>query len=754
MNQPAPKLNYLNFDLLIERRGEKYRACLLDAPGGAGGEVVFSLPFNDLELENFLLKVGRPRRGLRALDSDEMKLARAWGERLFGALMGEALYGCYCDSLASARGRGLGLRLRLKLNAPELNDLPWEYLCDPGGDFLSLSNKTPIVRFLESSQPLQPPAAALPLVVLVMISSPTDYPSLDVEAEWRRLQTSLRPLIKRGAVALERLDRATLPTLQRRLRGGKVHIFHYIGHGGFDAASQSGLLVFEDENGYARRMNAQVLGTLLHDHESLRLAVLNACEGARTGKADPFTGAAQFLLRRGLPAVIAMQFEITDQAAIIFSHEFYTALADGYPVDAALSEARKAIFAQGNDIEWGTPVLLLRGDGRLFDLSLLPPAAAPARPLVPPLAEAPKPKAPPAGAQDTGPRPAPKASVRREVPPATSKPAAPRRVPAWLWLTGGLLALIVLCGLALLGQSIWGSLFAATPTVEARATDTVAPAPLLPSETFAAPEATPTATPTETPSPTPTHTPMPTISPSATPWPALITDARGVPMALIPAGAFQMGSETGNGDEKPVHTVNLGAFYMDVYEATNARYQECVQAGVCSAPSNSGSYGRASYYGNAQFAEYPVLYVSWNDAKTYCEWRGARLPTEAEWEKAARGGLEGKLYPWGDEIDCAKANYNYSCIGDTSAVGSYAPNGYGLYDMAGNVWEWAADWYAADYYANSPADNPTGPASGEFRALRGGSWYFNGSTVRASNRFWYDPSVRNSSLGFRCAFSP
>ncbi len=261
---------------------------------------------------------------------------------------------------------------------------------------------------------------------------------------------------------------------------------------------------------------------------------------------------------------------------------------------------------------------------------------------------------------------------------------------------------------------------------------------------------------------------------------------QGGAMALIPAGAFQMGGNADAAlqecqqlcptcgcergiftDEEPIHTVTLDAFYMDVYEVTNARYQECVQAGACSAPSESKSYTRDSYYGSSQFADYPVILVSWDDAKTYCEWRGARLPTEAEWEKAARGGVEGKLYPWGDVFDGSRVNFcDKNCsfdwanqdfddgYADTSPVGTYAPNAYGLYDMAGNVYEWVADWYAADYYAGSPADNPKGPASGEYRALRGGSWLNSGNLVRASSRYWYDPANRNDLIGFRCAFSP
>jgi len=204
-----------------------------------------------------------------------------------------------------------------------------------------------------------------------MMSSPGDYPSLDVDREWALLREALGDLEQRGLVRLERLEAATLAALQRRLRNRKIeyHIFHFIGHGGFDEQAQDGVLILEDEVKRGRPVGGQYLGTLLHDERTLRLAVLNACEGARASRSDPFAGAAQSLVQQGSPAVIAMQFEITDAAAITLAHEFYSVLAEGYPVDAALVEARKAIFAKGNDVEWGTPVLHLRSpDGRIFDV--------------------------------------------------------------------------------------------------------------------------------------------------------------------------------------------------------------------------------------------------------------------------------------------------------------------------------------------------------------------------------------------------
>ncbi len=200
-----------------------------------------------------------------------------------------------------------------------------------------------------------------------MISSPTDYPPLDVEREWEKLKDAASDLEAQGLLELERLSSASLAALQRQLRRGEYHIFHFVGHGTFDEQSQDGVLLLESESGRGRSVSGRDLGTILYDHRSLRLALLNACEGARTSRSDPFAGVAHSLVQKRIPAVIAMQFEITDDAAITLAHAFYAALVDGYPVDAALAEARKAIFAQENDVEWGTPVLYLSAiDGRVF----------------------------------------------------------------------------------------------------------------------------------------------------------------------------------------------------------------------------------------------------------------------------------------------------------------------------------------------------------------------------------------------------
>jgi hypothetical protein len=381
-------INYLDFDLLIERAEAGYRARVLRCPAvPTTGE--FTLPFSDLELENFLLRIGRPRRDVRRLESPKMELAKEFGRRLFEATFGDEVRGCLRRSLDEANRQGQGLRVRLHLSGvPQLADLPWEFLYDSSlNRFFVLSAKTPLVRYLDLPEQIQPLVVRPPIKILVMISTPSDFPQLDVDQEWARLGEALTDLQRRNLVAAERLEEATLPCLQRRLRRGEYHIFHFIGHGTFDERAQDGVLLLEEEAGRGRPVSGQDLGTLLHDHWPLRLALLNACEGARTSRSDPFAGAAQSLVQQGLPAVIAMQFEISDQAAITFAHEFYAAVADGYPVDAALAEARKGIFARGGDLEWGTPVLYMRAaDGRIFDVASAAPPAKPAGEIAQPAA--------------------------------------------------------------------------------------------------------------------------------------------------------------------------------------------------------------------------------------------------------------------------------------------------------------------------------------------------------------------------------
>jgi formylglycine-generating enzyme required for sulfatase activity len=237
----------------------------------------------------------------------------------------------------------------------------------------------------------------------------------------------------------------------------------------------------------------------------------------------------------------------------------------------------------------------------------------------------------------------------------------------------------------------------------------------------------------------------------------MVNEKDGSVLVQIPAGTFTMGSEMGFSQERPVHCLSLDSFWISKYLVTNEQYKQFVNDAKHRVPfiddpraaSDNWDVEQRTYPTGR--ARHPVVLVSWHDAQAYCAWAGGRLATEAEWEYAARGGLEGKLYPWGDEIDPSRANYDNR--NGTTAVGSYAPNDYGLYDVAGNVWEWVADWYDPKYYRSSPAANPPGPLQGSTRVLRGGAWLLFPQFCRVAYRFREGPDFRFTLIGFRLARS-
>lgn len=244
-------------------------------------------------------------------------------------------------------------------------------------------------------------------------------------------------------------------------------------------------------------------------------------------------------------------------------------------------------------------------------------------------------------------------------------------------------------------------------------------------------------------------------------------------MVFIPAGEFQMGSSNGSLDEKPIHAVYLDAYYIDRFEVTNGQYKQFIDANPrwrkdqILSEYHDGYY-LADWFGNdfpAGKSEYPVVYVSWYAAMAYAKWTGKRLPTEAEWEKAARGGLVGNKFPWGNTIDPTNANYFDGTDKEITPVGTYPANKYGLYDMVGNVREWCLDMYNENYYVNSPRDNPISSVNSlddvlnnfitlkNNRVLRGGSWLSSAQSSRIAKRNWRKPTDTNPNEGFRCVKS-
>lgn len=365
-------MDYIDFQLKIGPRVAENQYAV-SARSQAIGETsgTFVQPLTDEQLELFVLRVGLARRSVRRIHSPEWRAAQDFGQKLFRSLFTDEIRAAYLASHNDAVRQEKGLRIKLTLDAPELANYPWEFLFDPSsGQFLSLFEDTPIIRYIELPRPISPLRVSPPLRILAVASSPKDYEPLDLARERRNLAQALESLTQTGTIELDWLPTATLDAVREQLLKRTYHIFHFIGHGGFDTNQEDGILIFENAGGFANRVSGERLAVILGNHRTLRVVVLNACEGARTSEQDPFAGAAMTLVRTGnLPAVIAMQFEITDRAAIDFASGFYSALAACRPVDAAMSQGRQAIFAADNDVEWSTPVLYLRAaDGVIFQI--------------------------------------------------------------------------------------------------------------------------------------------------------------------------------------------------------------------------------------------------------------------------------------------------------------------------------------------------------------------------------------------------
>jgi formylglycine-generating enzyme required for sulfatase activity len=322
---------------------------------------------------------------------------------------------------------------------------------------------------------------------------------------------------------------------------------------------------------------------------------------------------------------------------------------------------------------------------------------------------------------------------------STAPPSAlrKRKFPVFLMVIFGVFAILFVCGSCWFINANFG-LFAVTRTPTREVLISFTSTNIPPTEIIRA-----TINPTAT--PVPVETSLPTE----------IEDDKSVPMRLVSAGKFTMGNDNGDTESRPASSIYVETFYIDKYEVTNDMYGICVSDGKCRMPKKPGSATRSSYFNNPNFANYPAIYVDWKMAKTYCEWRGARLPTEAEWEKAARGSDDERAFPWGDNFDCDFANHS-GCVGDTAPVSQYdkGQSPYGVYGMSGNVWEWTSSLFS--FYPYSSTDGRENLDVSGNRVVRGGSWNIFGGTggnIRIDTRFKLDPVYFGPFVGIRCALT-
>jgi len=784
------EMEYLDFDIQVSGITGGIYQISVRSPAGEASER-FVLPYNEWELHDRLKDLELALRSsipTRRVQAPELQSVQEMGRALFDALLPGDARARFEISQRMANEHGKGLRLRLRFQAPELAALPWEYIYNAHeGDYLCLSIYTPIVRYLDLPQAVLPLEVTPPLRVLGMACAPNDpsLAELNLKEEKQRIDTALAALQQQRRVKLHWLPGSTWRDLHQELsraeRAGEGwHIFHLIGHGVYDQRTEEGQVVLVGEDGRADYRPATELARLLDDQHSLRLVVLNTCEGARGSTEDAFSSVAGTLVRRGTAAVVAMQHSISDPAAIELARTFYHNLAEGAPVDLALGEARKAIsLALPRTVEWGTPVLFMRSpDGVLFHMQPeTSPEAGEALPqrgghliagsenitvgdisnaqnVTIQVFESPEPPAPVVTTKE-----ARESGLTASL--AALKKVVLTHKPQMLAAAGAAVLLLLF---------IIGRNFVFPPSVSPTITVTPTVQEVLPSPTTS-PTAAPTASFTPEASTTPTTQITPTSTDQITATSTLpsftISAIDGMEMIYIPAGEFIMGSSKTDDsnaadDELPQHTVYLDAFWIDKTEVTNGQYARCVAAGACQPPQKVSSITHEHYYDHSDFENYPVVSVVWQDAYNYCTWAGRRLPTEAEWEKAARGSEDARIYPWGNQTPtCELANYK-SCTRntapqDTALVDSHSAGAspYGVLNMAGNVWEWVNDWYSATYYlSRSTWSNPSGPPSGEKRSFRGSGWDYDTRFLRVSKRWNFNPRTSTQTLGIRCADTP
>ncbi len=746
-------MDYLDFAIEVHAHQDSQYVVAVRSPVGEARMTV-PFPLTDGERENHLLRLENAilysanRR--RSLLTPEEATVQNFGQALFTFLLRDELLSRFRACQQLAHDKQQGVRIKLTVSPPELAGLPWELLYDTAQrDYLCLDVNTPLVRYPELPLPIQPLPVTSPLRILALCVGDTRLGQLNVAEERARMNRAVAGLQARGLVELVWLDGQRVDDLQRALRHGPWHIFHFIGHGGFDVAHDEGQLWLADDTDQPTPLYATHLARLLaSQRHNLRLVLLNACDGARGGRQDLFSSTAAILVGRGIPAVLAMQYAITDTAAVRFGQTFYEALADSLPVDRAVADARNAMISHNHySLEWAIPVLYLRSpDGRLFNLAASLPSSQPT--IAPPPLIQPDPKSaspvPSIGRAEL-------ARLRQLFADLYPDEESARRVVADAGLDGNRIAF------SSHATNNWHAILSEAEKrdqidalLDAAAKEYGENLPLL--ALVAARKLG--------------REEMYQVSMSAA-RPTMAGQATRGTVQLpidfdwvtIPAGEFTMGSDKtkdkkADDNELPQHRFYLPDYHITRVPVTNAQYKQFVAA---------ESYEPPSHWEKGEIPQgkenHPVVYISWQDAQAFCAWAGVHLPTEAEWEKAARG-TDGRIWPWGNALpDKERCNFNGN-VGDTTVVGNF-PKGsspYDVLDMAGNVWEWTRTLWGQNVgkldfgYPYNANDGREDPADVGRRVVRGGSFVDIGYSVRCACRALDSSDNRYSGIGFRVMF--
>ncbi|HNT53812.1 MAG TPA: SUMF1/EgtB/PvdO family nonheme iron enzyme [Anaerolineaceae bacterium] len=732
--------DFLSFEINIYRgEGGVHPVVIRSPQGEAAGEFKPPIDAQALEEARQILKAALIQSGGKA-DSDQtsaLKKAQAFGRTLFETLFTGQINSLYVSSCHEAEKRHKDLCIQLRLEDPDLVTLPWEFLYNPAErEYLCLRSGFPLVRYIPQPRPLKALQVKPPLRILCMMPSPSDQKILDGTAERSRMNQALEALVAQGLVHVHWLEecQSWRNLLKVVHANGPWHAFHFVGHGGFDEARDEGVLAFEDES--TRKtdpITATDLVRLLDGAKTLRLVLLNACDTAHTGR-ESFSSTAATLAQRGIPAVVAMQYPISDRAAIEFSRSFYDLLTTDGRVDTAVTGARKAVsITMKSSLEWATPILYLHtANTSLFKLRSRPGSSQP-------------PVAPPAGSSghiSTGNI----SGISGGIINLGGGTVIVNSPPPGANLADALNILDQLISAGSLDQAekTLSQLEAKYP----QHPDLISRRAILNQMTAQVPAGN-------------GKLPPPPVG-KMFDGDYIILSLGGLQemkLIHIPAGEFRMGSDIqvdkyAAYDELRQHPVLLPDYWIGWSPVTNAQYAAYIQAAEGRIPSGwlNGRPPRTKL-------NHPVVDVKWREAMAFCDWLGqlcgypVRLPTEAEWEKAARG-TDARIYPWGDPApDGTRGNFAEKLgNGGTTPVGSYSPKGDSFYkcvDMAGNVWEWCADRYDQNYYKNSPLQDPPGPDTGNERVVRGGSYSFSPRNARCASRSKYNPEVRLDDLGFR-----